>query len=370
MKVQIKRALFTQLIGKLQSIVPSKPSLPILGNILVEAREGQLTMSGTDLTVSMRLSGEANVEEEGAIALPARRLFQLVRELTTPEIEMETTSPEGITLRAGSSHFKIQGMHKSEFPAFPDLTEGAALDFKTEALKEMLTRTAFAAARDDSRQVLNGILLQTEEKEATFVATDGKRLARNQIELENSVETAGQYILPLKAVEETIKLLDDEAESSKLTLMDEKLSIEVGSVVLITKLLAGQYPDVTRVIPPKSEGAVTLHREELVALLRQVALFTAEGSYSVRFTFSQGVLHLTAASSKIGEGKVSMPVNFEGETLEIAFNPHSFLDILRHTKDDTVLFDVSDSYTPGLLTDSSKAEFVIMPMRLESLAEA
>lgn len=365
MKFKMQRSSFTQLIGKIQSIVPTKPSIPILANILLEAQDNQVMISATDLTVSMRVYAEAKVEAEGAITLPARKLFQLVRELTTPEIELEATSPEVAIVHAGSSHFKIQGMHKSEFPALPDLSEGHEVLFKTETLKEMLGSTAFAAARDDTRQVLNGVLMQRAEKLATFVGTDGKRLARNQVEVEAEQADPGSYILPLKAVDEIVKMLDEKEESVKLTMMPEKLAIEVGPTILISKLLSGQYPDVTRVIPQKSESAVTLHRDELIALLRQVALFTSEGSNSVRFTFSDGALNLTATSGDIGEGKVSMPVNYSGPKLEIAFNPHYFLDILRHSKDETVKFEVSDPYNPGLITDSSKAEYVIMPMRLE-----
>lgn len=362
------RSDFAKLIGKIQSVVPTKPSIPILANVLIEAKNGELIISATDLTVSMRAFGEAEVEEAGAITLPARRLFQLIRELTTPEIEIETTSPEVAVIHSGSSHFRIQGMHKSEFPAFPDLSEGYTLNFKAEVFKDMLMSTSFAAARDDSRQVLNGIMMQKVKNLATFVGTDGKRLARNQVEVETDSEETGSYILPLKAVEEIVKILDEKEEGIKLTVMPEKLAIESGSVTLISKLLSGQYPDVSRVIPQKTENTVTLHRDELISLLRQVALFTSEGSNSVRFSFAEGALHLTATSGDIGEGKVSMPVNYSGPKLEIAFNPHYFLDILRHTKskDETVQFNVSDSYNPGLITDSSKAEFVIMPMRLEN----
>ncbi|NGX60076.1 MAG: DNA polymerase III subunit beta [Chlamydiae bacterium] len=366
MKVQLKRFDFAKLIGKIQSIVPTKPSIPILANVLLEADNGQIIISATDLTVSMRVFGEANVTKSGAIILPARRLFQLTRELTTPDIEIEMTSPEVAEVRSGTSNFRIQGMHKSEFPALSDLSEGYQLLFKSEMLKDMLIRTAFAAAKDDSRQVLNGILMQKASSLATFVGTDGKRLARNQMDVETDSQDAGSYIIPLKAVDEIVKLLDEKDEDVKLILMPEKIAIEVSGCLLITKLLSGQYPEVSRVVPQKSESTVTLHRDELIALLRQVALFTSEGSNSVRFTFSDGALHLTATSGEIGEGKVSMPVNYSGPKLEIAFNPHYFLDILRHCKDETVQFDVSDSYNPGLITDSSKAEFVIMPMRLEA----
>ncbi len=364
MKAQIHRADFAQLIGKIQSIVPTKPSIPILANVLIEVENGQLTISATDLTVSMKVFGEAKMKEPGAITLPARRLFQLVRELTTPEIDIETLSDEVAVIHAGSSNFRVQGMHRSEFPTFPDLTEGAQFNFKTEVLKEMLVRTSFAAARDDSRQMLNGVLMQRVKSLATFVGTDGKRLARNQVELEGDSSEEGSYILPLKAVDEMVKIMDE--EGVKLILMPEKLAIETGNVIFITKLLSGQFPDVTRVIPQKSDKSITLHRDELISLLRQVALFTSEGNNSVRFAFVDGMLQLTATSSDIGEGKVSMPVNYSGPKLEIAFNPHYFLDILRHSQDETVQFEVTDSYNPGLVTDSSKAEFVIMPMRLEN----
>lgn len=365
MKVIIQRADFARLIGKIQSVVPTKPSIPILANILIEAEGSQLIISATDLTVSMRVSGEAQVEQPGAITLPARRLFQLARELTTPEVTIEATSPEVAVVRSGTSNFKIQGMHKSEFPTLPDLSEGVSLVMKAETLKEMFTRTSFAAAKDDSRQILNGVLMQRVESLATFVGTDGKRLARNQVTLGEELEGSGSYIFPLKAVEEVVKMLDDKEEPVKLTVMPEKLAVEAGSTILMTKLISGQYPDVSRVIPNKSDSTMTLHRDELISLLRQVSLFTSEGSHSVRFTFDAGALQLSAVSGEIGEGKVSMPVNYSGPKLEIAFNPQYFLDILRHSKDETVEFDVSDSYNPGLITDSSEAEFVIMPMRLD-----
>ena len=365
MKIQIHQTDFLKLIGKIQSVVPTKPSMPILANILIEAENDQIILSTTDLTVSMRVFGNAKVEEAGGIALPARRLFQLARELTTPEIELETTSPEIAVLHSGSSHFQIQGIHKSEFPSFPDLSDGNVLTFPSETLKEMLTKTVFAAARDDSRQALNGVLMQRAESLATFVGTDGKRLARNQVTIETDATESASYILPLKAVEEIVRMLDEKGDTVKLIFFPEKMAVEVDGVILITKLLSGQYPDVTRVIPQKTDNAMTVHRDELITLLRQVALFTSEMSNSVRFSFAEGALHLTATSGNIGEGKVSMPVNYSGPKLEIAFNPQNFLDILRNSKDETIQLEVSDPYTPGLITDSSKAEFVIMPMRLE-----
>lgn len=366
MKVIISRGELLALIGKIQNVVPSKPAIPILANVLVEASDDQLIISATDLTVSMRVYAEAKVQEEGAITLPARRFFQLVRELTAPQVEIHSLSPEIATVNAGSSHFKVHGMHKSEFPALPDLSEGMQFSLPAVAMKELFSRTSFAAARDDSRQVLNGILLHNANQTATFIGTDGKRLAKIHSSVELPAEHSGSYIIPLKAVEEMIRVLDiKEEEPAKVTLMSDKIALELKTTTLISKLLSGQFPDVSRVIPEGKEQAIALHREELMSLLRQVSLFTSDTSSSVRFSFTTGELHLSAISGEIGEGKVKMPVNYAGEKLEIAFNPAYFLDFLRHSKDETVKFNVTDSYNPGLITDSSTAQFVIMPMRLE-----
>ena len=147
--------------------------------------------------------------------------------------------------------------------------------------------------------------------------------------------------------------------------MSDKIAVEASNTILITKLLAGQFPDVSRIIPEKQATPIALHREELISLLKQVSLFTADSSSSVRFSFTTGALHLSANSGEIGEGVVTMPVNYGGEKLEIAFNPYYFLEILRHSKDETVDFSISNAYNPCLITDSSNARFVLMPMRLD-----
>lgn len=366
MKIIISRLELIALIGKIQNVVPAKPAIPILANVLIEAIDDELIISATDLTVSIRAYAEAKVLEEGSITLPARRFFQLVRELTAPQVEIHTITPEIATLNAGSSHFKIHGMHKSEFPSLPNLSEGTPFPIASATLKELLARSAFAAARDDSRQVLNGILLQNTAQIVTFIGTDGKRLAKIHSNVDLPQDVNGSYIVPLKAVEEMIRMLDvKDEESVKIILMPDKIALELKSTTLISKLLSGQFPDVSRVIPAPKEQSISLHREELISLLRQVALFTSESSSSVRFSFTTGELHLSATSGEIGEGKVNMPVNYAGEKLEIAFNPVYFLDILRHSKDETVKFSVADSYNPALITDSSTAQFVLMPMRLE-----
>lgn len=364
MKAVISKIDLVNLIGKIQSIVAAKPAIPILANVLIEASQDQLIVSATDLTVSMRMYVEAKVVEEGAIALPARRFFQLIRELTAPQVKISTKENDVAEITTGTSVFKINGMNKDEFPALPDLSGATTVNFPSSGLKDHFSKTAFSAAREDSRYMLNGVQLKIREQQATFIGTDGKRLAKTFAPVNLDPTVNGAYVIPLKAVEEMIKMLSENESEVHLSLAHDKVSLECNQVTLITKLLSGQYPDVERVIPESPSQSFAIHREELISLLRQVSLFTSETSSSVRFSFETGQLFLAAMSSDIGEGRVSMPVDYAGPKLEIAFNPYFFLDILRHSKDETVRFGLNDPHNPGLITDSTDALFVIMPMRL------
>jgi DNA polymerase-3 subunit beta len=171
----------------------------------------------------------------------------------------------------------------------------------------------------------------------------------------------------LKAAEEVIHILDTkEKEPITVFLMEDKIGFEMRSVTLVSKLFSGKYPDVVRIIPNASENPLILHKEELSSLLRQVCLFTSEYHPSVRFSFLPGELQISINAPTTGEGLVKMPVNYEGAPLDIAFNPLYFLDVMRHSKDETIHLSITDSYNPGLITDSTSAQFVIMPMRLEA----
>lgn len=363
LRLVMPRTELVSLIGKIQSTVPSKPAIPILSNIFIQAEDGQITLNATDLTVSIKAFAPADVKSSGSITIPARRFFQLIRELTASQIELEETEFGIVYIRAGSSVFKLHAADKEEYPTLPDLNTASAIQVDSPTLKELFIRTSFAVAKDDSRHVLNGVLFDLSENQLTLIGTDGKRLAKISAEMTNQ-SFKGQYIVPLKAIEEITKSLEE--DPAKIYFHEDKIAVEMGSVIVISKLLSGEYPDVSRVIPETSNVTVHLHREELMTLLRQVSLFTSEMSHSVKFNFTEGNLELSATSSDVGEGRVSMPVDFTGEHFEIAFNPSFFLDILKHCKDEIVTFGITDSFNPGIITDQTTALFVIMPMRLNA----
>lgn len=364
MQVIIAKSDLVTLIGNIQNVIAAKPAMPILANILIEAVDDQIIVSGTDLTVSMRCFMGANVLEEGSIALPARRFFQLIRELNLLEIRIATHTNETAEITAGSSLFKINGMSKSEFPHLPSLSGSPEVLFTSAQLREMLSKTVFAVAREDSRYTLNGVQLQIQNRTATFIGTDGKRLAKTSSPILADSAVKGSSLIPIKAIEEMIHMLDETDTKATLTLGADKISLECRQTTLISKLLAGQFPDVERIIPQQTIHRIPVHREELCILLRQVSLFTSQTSHSVRLAFEPGELRISAMSSEIGEGSVSMPIDYSGPRFEIAFNPFYLLDILRHSKDELVHMGLNDPHNPGLITDSTQAQFVLMPMRL------
>ncbi len=374
MKFVISTQELNYLINKCQNVVAptQKATIPILSNFLVEARNGELIITATDLTVGVRCVLEAKILEEGATTLPAKKFSQLIREINAMNVEISTNENEVTEIVADSSRFKLNGMNAAEFPSLPDVADAIQFKVKQSELKDMFYRTAFAVSREDNRYVLTGVYLQIAQGVATFVGTDGKRLAKAHLSIEIDPAYTGNFIIPLKAVEEIVKNLT-ENEDATVYLMQDKIAIQSSMTTVITKLLSGEYPDYNRVIPQRPETILTLHREELMTLLRQIALFTADTNHSVRFTFSEGELRLAATTMDVGEGKVSMPVNYAGPRLEIAFNPNFFLDILRHSHKETVTMGVTDAYNPGLITDQESLQsepaassplFVLMPMRL------
>lgn len=271
-------------------------------------------------------------------------------------------------------------MSKSEFPTLPDLSEAAKLTIKQSDLKDMFYRTSFAVSKEENRYVLTGVYLQIVQGKALFVGTDGKRLARAEVVIPHASDLNSECIIPIKAVDELLKNLHREEEEAVVYVMTDKVAVETGDIFIMTKLLSGDYPDVDKVIPQQTTQIVNLHREELISLLRQIALFTTDPTHSVRFSFNKGELHLSANTMDIGEGRVRMPVNYEGPRFDIAFNPAYFLDILRHSKQETVSMGFSDAYNPGIIFDGeqvsvSRSElpsplFVLMPMRLTEEHEA
>ncbi len=372
MKFIISRQELAELVNRVNIVAPKTPIL-ILSNFLLEAYDSRLVLTATDLTVGIRCTGSAKVLEPGATTLPAKRFSQLVRELTAQTLEISVNNKDVANVVADSSTFRIPGLPRADFPGLPDLTGANRITFIQGQLKDALYRTAFAVSKEDTRYVLTGVFCHITNGQAVFIGTDGKRLARTSVAVDVEAGTNYECIIPLKAVDEILKTLTQDKEPATLSILADKIAVEANDTLIVSKLLSGDYPDVDRVIPKESSCVVSLHREELMSLLRQVALFTSEDNQSARFTLTNGQLQVNATTMDVGEGKVSMPVNYTGERFDIAFNPQYFTDILRHSKNETVSLAFTDAYNPGVIADCNLEPadksmpnplFVLMPLRL------
>ncbi len=373
MKFVMSRQDLSDIVSTVQNIVAPKTPMPILSNVLIEADEDSVTVTATDLTVGVRCKKKANVQNKGGTTLPARRLAQLLKELTAAHVEITSSNKDISTILSESASFKLNGMSKVDFPSLPDLSGAVKVTIPQETLAEMFFRTSFAVSREDSRYALTGVFFSITNGVALFAGTDGKRLARAQLPIDIDSSVQYECVIPAKAVDEFAKLLTKGEKPATLYLMPDKIAIDANESLILSKLLSGDFPDIDRVIPKQSTFIIQVQREELMTLLRQVALFISESNHSARFTFEEGELRLTANTADIGEGRVSMPIRYEGKRFDIAFNPSYFLDILRHCREERVTIGLQDAFNPAVISDvafdkqmttAPSPLYVLMPMRL------
>ncbi len=367
MKLTIAKEQLISGLQTVQNAVGTRSTLPVLSNVLVNAADGRLALTGTDLDITVSCSVEATIEEPGITTLPVKRFLGIVKELPTPEIEIEIDEKNVCSLQSGSSFYKIHGLPSEEFPKVDNFEDDKKLVIPQEKLKVMLKRTSFAISTDETRYVLNGIYLKTAEDKLTMVATDGRRLA--MVEEEIAGEIADEFIIPTKAVNELNRLLGGDGEIElkfKENQASFKLSSENGTdALIITKLVEGNYPNYRQVIP-NTENAerVELVREEVYQALRRAELMTNDKSNSVKLTFSENLLTITANTPDVGEGREKIAINYGGREISIAFNPTYFMDPLKSLDEDEFTMELIDELSPGLVKSKSPFLYVLMPMRM------
>ncbi len=351
-----------------QNIVSTRTTLPILSNVLLKAEGDRLELTATDLDVTITCSVEASVKKPGSTTIPVKKLFGIVRELSNPEIEMETDDKNVTSVRSGSSFFKIRGLAAEEFPPLPKFKEDKKVVLPQEKIRGMLKKTSFAISTDESRYVLNGIFLSLKEHKLTMVATDGRRLALVDEEVDVTEKSQGEFIVPAKAVNELNRLLQDKGEveirytdnQAAFTLKDEKGS----SILIVSKLIEGNYPNYRQVIPAETKERIALSREEFMHALRRAEIMTSEKQNSVKLSFTKNNLAITANSPDVGEARESMAINYKGKDMAIAFNPGYVIDPLGALTQDEVFLELIDELSPGVLKINGPFLYVVMPMRL------
>jgi DNA polymerase-3 subunit beta len=367
MNISITKDQIIAGLQAVQNVVSTRTTLPILSNVLLRAEGSHVEFTATDLDVSVTCKVEAKVIKPGATTLPVKKLFGIVRELNG-EIEIETDDKNISSIRSGSSFFKIHGLAADEFPPLPKFKDDKKVLLPQENIRAMIRKTSFAVSTDESRYVLNGIFVSLKEGKMTFVATDGRRLALVDEEVEISEKSAGEFIVPAKAVNEINRLLQDKGDV-ELKFGENQASFALKnensfSVLLITKLIEGNYPNYRQVIPGEAKERIGVGREELVQALRRAEIMTSEKANSVKLAFGKNLLTITANSPEVGEARETMAINYKGKELAIAFNPRYLIDPLNALTEDEVFIELIDELSPGVIKINGPFLYVVMPMRL------
>ena len=366
MKLTIAKEQIMNGLQAVQNIVSARTTLPILSNVLLRAEGNRFELTATDLDVTISCSVEATVSKPGATTIPVKRLFGIVRELPASELDIEVDEKNVCSLRAGASFYKINGIAADEYPPLPQFKENKKITLPQEKMKGMLRRTAFAISTDETRYVLNGIFISLKEDKVIMVATDGRRLALAEEEIGSEVQ--GEFIVPTKAVNELTRLLQGTGTAeiklsenqAAFTLTDEKGF----TVLLITKLVEGNYPNYRQVIPTETKERVALAREELLQALRRAEFMTSDKANSVKLAFTKNNLTITANTPEVGEGRESIAINYKGKDIAIAFNPTYMMDPLKALDTDEVFLELTDELSPGLIKVNGPFLYVLMPMRM------
>ena len=364
MDFKVKRKDLMEGLALTIGVVEKKNTMPILSNVLIEAQKEGLKILATDLEVAVTCSVAAQVMSVGKITVMARSLQDIVRESADEEIRFTLGENDRIELSSGLAKFKIPGLNASEFPTFPNV-EAKPVDISCEAMLDMVEKTGFSMANDETRYNLNGVFLQKRgDNLVRMVATDGHRLSMVDREIPLS-SLEGGVIIPKKGVQELKKLLGPEG-NFELALGKKGLVARRGGQSLYIRYLDGEFPEYNAVIPTENNFLATISRQMLAGALRRVSLLSNERSKGVVFAFSPGHLEVSAANPDLGEAREEISIDYKGQKVNIGFNARYVLDVLEVLKDETVTFALKGETTACLIRSTSDKGFlcVVMPMRI------
>lgn len=363
MKFTIVRSKFLEGLKSVQNIVVSKGSLPVLQNVLLNVSGGVLTMTTTDLDISIVCEVGCETVEEGATTLPVKLLCSSILTADEGLIEIETDAQDRATIIASSARYKIAGLPAADFPTLPVDEEAYAYSIPKQTLREMLRKTSYAASQDDTRRTLKGVLMSFKEAKLTMVATDGRRLALIENEVEFPVDAERDVVLPSKAVQELQRALNGEG-NLKMKVQQSQICFDLGNQKIFSKLMDDTYPNYTQVIPKECSQQVIIDRQLLINAIGRASVMTMDEQHSIRFVFEGNRLMVSSAASEVCEARDEVPIKYAGEKIEILFNPAYVLDPLKAIEDDEVSFNLNNGHTPAVIRCGMPFLYVLMPLRI------
>ena len=370
MEITVSKFELLRELTATQGVVERKTTIPILSNYLFEAAGDKLSLTATDLDLSLRTSCNAKVRKEGACTIPARKLHDYVKLLPDADITIKLLENQWVSIRCGRSNTKMVGMAKLNFPGLPVFPAAGAIKIPAAVLRSMIAKTGFAIASEESRYTLNGALMVLKPESITMVATDGHRLAHVERAGEKFDGVSGEMktLIPKKAMDELKSLLDSDVETIDFAKDESTLFFRVGPRLLTSRQLTGQFPNYEAVLPKDVSKSIALHGEELGAAIARVAQFADERSRAVRLRLEKGELKLSASSTETGESEDTIEVAYDGDPMAIGFNAQYLMDFIKATGSCDVKLELKDAQSAGQLRPAEgedyKYRYIVMPMRI------
>jgi DNA polymerase-3 subunit beta len=365
MEIHVQKGVFAKAVGLVSNVAAQRANtLPILGNILLEtAKDGTMTLVGTDLEVGVSTTIEANIVTEGSITIPAKKISEIIRETPEGEIEISVAKNNSVNIKAGKAFFKIMGLSKEDYPKLPEWKMEDAIEVEQALFREGLGLTVFAISSDETRYVLNGVLVSIKGKKIRFVATDGRRLAFIEKDFNNDKGKNFEMIIPTKAVHELLKMLEWEGEL-KIIPSKNQVIFHLGRSYLSTRLIEGNFPNYEQVIPKEEKTSTWANREELLQAIRRTSLLTSPESPAVKMDFVKGKILISSRSPNMGEAKEELAAETTGSEVAIGFNPQYLIDVLKNLDIEKISVSLTDPDKPGLVKGKDGYLYVVMPMQL------
>jgi DNA polymerase-3 subunit beta len=350
-----------------QGIVERKNTIPILANVLIEAKGDEVRMLATDLEVALRSRCQASVTKGGALTLPAKKLYEIVKALPETDVRIEEDK-NGVKVAADKFDSRMQTLPREDFPTLPDASGKARATLPRAALREMVSKTQFAITGEDTRFFLNGAKFVLKPQSLTLAATDGHRLALVEVTHATGVEQETGVILPKKTLLELGKLLAEGEGDIQFEAGENHLFFQVGDRVLISRVIDGQFPAYERVIPKGNDKTIEFDRDRLTSAVKRVALLSNERSRAVKFEIDKGKVEVTSSSSEFGEAREQLAVDYSGTALAISFNAQYVLDFLNVVETEVVSLSLKDEVSQAVMkpigAEAYDYTYVIMPMRI------
>jgi DNA polymerase-3 subunit beta len=362
MKFKVEKTNLVNAIQTVQNVITTKSALPILSNILIEAQTGALKLTATDLDIGITCVIPVDIQEAGAITVPAKRFSDIVKEFPLDSISITTKKNNQVTIDSDMCQFKIMGLLKEEFPKLPEFKDKKVIKINQGAFKQMLSLTAFAVSLDETRYVLNGILFKISKNLFTLVSTDGKRLAvvERKLPIESDVDIS--MIVPLKTIQELNRNLQDDGELSLVVSSNQAL-FDLGNVGIVSRLIEGEFPDYKQVVPPISENKLKVVRNQFLLAVKRAALLATPDYQAVKLEVFKNKLVISKSTPDVGEFHEELAVEYSGRELVIGFNPIYLIDILKNLNEETVSMELTDGEKPGVIRINGYV-YIVLPMRL------